>query len=85
MTRLHPRRPRLRLDPESYRQLCQQVLKRDGWRCQYCGHATELQVHHLNLRSRLGDDAEPNLITLCASCHRDAHLQKTSAATQRKP
>jgi hypothetical protein len=27
----------IRLDPEGYRQLCQQVLERDGWHCQYCG------------------------------------------------
>ena len=73
MTCLLPRRPRLRLDPESYHQLCQQVLERDGWRCQHCGQPTNLQVHHVNPRSRLGDDAESNLITLCAKCHRGLH------------
>src|SRR5437879_5718094 len=56
MTPVRPRRPRLRLDPESYRKLCQQVLERDGWCCQRCGSSTNLQVHHVNLRSRLGDD-----------------------------
>ncbi len=74
MTRLISHRPRLRLDPESYRYLCQQVLERDGWRCQSCGRATNLQVHHINPRSRLGDDTEPNLITLCVACHHHAHM-----------
>ncbi len=73
MTRLLPRRPRLRLDPESYRQLCQQVLERDAWRCQSCGRSTDLQVHHIHRRSRLGDDTESNLITLCARCHQELH------------
>ncbi len=68
-----PRRPRLRLDQESYERLCEQVLERDGWRCQRCGCPGELQVHHINPRSRLGDDAEGNLITLCTSCHRLMH------------
>ncbi|MCH6554789.1 MAG: HNH endonuclease [Acidobacteria bacterium] len=81
MTPLLPRRsgPRLRLDPESYRRLCKQVLERDGWRCQHCGRLTQLQVHHVSPRSRLGDDVEQNLIALCASCHQGAHLRKTNA------
>jgi len=33
-------------------------------------HRKNLQVHHLVKRSQLGDDAEGNLITLCAICHR---------------
>ena len=74
MKRLGSRRRRL--DPESYRKLCRQVLERDGWRCQNCGRLTDLQVHHMNPRSLLGEDAEGNLITLCASCHQAIHLQK---------
>ena len=85
MIRLRPRRPRLRLDPDSYRHLYQQVLERDGWRCQHCGSSIDLQVHHIRPRGRLGKDTEQNLITLCATCHRDAHLHMTGAATQRKP
>jgi 5-methylcytosine-specific restriction endonuclease McrA len=37
---------RLRLDPESYEALRQQVLRRDGWRCQSCGAMSNLEVHH---------------------------------------
>jgi 5-methylcytosine-specific restriction endonuclease McrA len=69
------RRPRLRLDPESYSKLRRQVLERDGWRCQNCGSPHNLQVHHIRSRSLLGDDAAQNLITLCDTCHTRAHLR----------
>lgn len=73
MMRLPPRRRRRRLDAKSYRELRQEVLTRDGWRCQQCGRATDLQVHHILSRGGLGEDDEKNLITLCASCHWNAH------------
>ena len=69
----YPKKPRLQLDSESYRELCQQVLCRDGWRCQACGSRSNLQAHHIQLRSQSGDDAEDNLITLCTKCHAQAH------------
>ena len=74
MTILRPKRPRIRLDPDGYERLRGQVLERDGWRCQHCGNASDLQVHHICSRSQLGDDAESNLITLCVTCHQAAHL-----------
>jgi 5-methylcytosine-specific restriction endonuclease McrA len=73
LTRKLHNRGRLMLGPEAYRQLCEEVLKRDGWRCQGCGSVKNLQVHHLRARSRLGDDVAENLIALCAACHEEAH------------
>jgi len=64
---------RLRLDPALYEDLRQQVLRRDGWRCQSCGTMTNLEVHHRVFRSQGGDDSELNLITLCAECHAQVH------------
>ena len=75
MSVLPNKRPRIQLGPEAYQQLCQQVLRRDGWRCQQCGSRTHLQVHHIQLRSQLGDDAEENLITLCSECHDQVHCE----------
>ena len=75
-----PRHPRLRLDRESYHALCQQVLERDGWRCQRCGSSRGLQVHHMQPRSLLGGDVEENLITLCSVCHREIHLRAETLA-----
>jgi 5-methylcytosine-specific restriction endonuclease McrA len=79
MTQFCSKRPRLRLDPKSYRKLWQQVMGRDGCRCQSCGRLTGLQVHHIHARSRLGDDAEENLITVCAQCHEAVHRERGSA------
>ena len=73
MSPIRPKRPRVRLDDDSYRQLCARVLQRDGWRCQSCGSLENLQVHYKEFRSRLGDDVEGNLITICATCHRSLH------------
>ena len=66
---------RLRLDPESYEILRQQILRRDRWRCQSCGTMSNLEVHHKEYRSHSGTDSEENLITLCNACHAVAHIQ----------
>jgi len=66
-----------RLDCVEYHELHRRVLKRDGWRCQVCGSRTDLQVHHLRSRAQLGADAEDNLFTGCALCHRAIHLNES--------
>ena len=63
----------LRLDPKSYKELRDQVLRRDGWRCQVCGAMSNLEVHHKQFRSRSGNDSEQNLIALCNRCHANLH------------
>jgi len=73
MPRLAPRQPRIRLDPDAYKAICKEVLSRDSWRCQNCGASENLQVHHIQSRSKLGHDSLENLITLCVSCHEALH------------
>jgi ATP-dependent DNA helicase RecQ len=73
MRPVRPGPPRLRLDSISYEGLRQQVLRRDGWRCQSCGTMSNLEVHHKKFRSHSGDDSEENLITLCVCCHGETH------------
>jgi 5-methylcytosine-specific restriction endonuclease McrA len=73
VSRIRPKRSRLRLDPELYEQLRKQVLRRDGWRCQLCGSRQNLEVHHKQLRSQQGSDENFNLITLCVGCHEGQH------------
>ena len=73
MTRVRPKQVRLRLDPELYEVLRNRVLRRDGWRCQFCGMMCDLEVHHKEFRSHSGDDSEENLITLCSQCHAGVH------------
>ena len=67
---------RLRLDLVSYENLRQQVLRRDGWRCQFCGAMLNLEVHHKQFRSHSGHDSEENLITLCIFCHEEMHSHR---------
>ena len=73
MSSIGPTRERLRLDPVAYESLRQQVLRRDGWRCQLCGSMSNLEVHHQQFRSHSGHDSEENLITLCTACHSETH------------
>ena len=72
-TRLLQKRPRLKLDPKEYEIVRTRVLQRDGWRCQECGSMESLEVHHMKLRNRLGNDVMHNLITLCVGCHGKCH------------
>ena len=69
------RKPPLRLDRESYKDLHHQVLRRDNWRCQHCGAMSHLEVHHQQFRSQSGHDNAENLITLCHGCHSGIHSQ----------
>jgi len=73
MNGIRPKNRRLRLDPVAYENLRQQVLRRDGWRCQSCGALMNLEVHHQEFRSCSGADSEQNLITLCSDCHAAIH------------
>jgi 5-methylcytosine-specific restriction endonuclease McrA len=73
MTRVRPKRARLRLDPKIYEQLRNEVVRRDNWRCQSCGTTSNLEVHHKEFRGHSGDDSDENLITLCHECHAALH------------
>ena len=66
----------IKLALQDYEQLRQRVLRRDGWRCQFCGSRQNLEVHHQLFRSHSDKDNEDNLITLCAKCHGIVHGTK---------
>jgi len=70
MSKLRQKMPRLKLSLAEYEMLRNQVLKRDGWRCQRCGKSNNLHVHRVKSRGNLGDDTIRNLITLCAKMSR---------------
>ncbi len=49
------------------------VLKRDNWRCVYCG-ARATQVHHKKyLRKNLGKEPIEWLVSVCGPCHDAKH------------
>ena len=73
MNSVRPKRAPQRLDPDQYDTLRNQVLRRDGWRCQICGAMSNLEVHHKGFRSHSGADSEENLIALCNGCHTKIH------------
>jgi hypothetical protein len=48
------------------------ILRRDGFRCRYCGVQSgeaELHVDHLRPRAEGGTDHPSNLVTACAECN----------------
>ncbi len=45
------------------------ILRRDGYRCQYCGSRENLTVDHIIPRSRGGRDTWENLVTACTRCN----------------
>jgi 5-methylcytosine-specific restriction endonuclease McrA len=66
---------RIKLGPRIYKRLMKKVLERDQWKCQKCGSLENLQLHHRIKRSKQGNDALENLVTLCAYCHMAEHGQ----------
>lgn len=46
------------------------IMRRDGFRCQYCGAKTkELTIDHIIPKSRGGFDSWDNLVTACKVCN----------------
>lgn len=45
------------------------VLKRDSFKCQYCGTRESLTIDHVIPKSRGGSDEWDNLITCCSTCN----------------
>ncbi|WP_062040357.1 HNH endonuclease [Lentimicrobium saccharophilum] len=49
------------------------VLKRDNWRCVYCG-ARATQVHHKRYAKRnIGKEPIEWLVSVCNNCHNSKH------------
>lgn len=59
------------------------ILKRDDYKCQWCGKQENLQVHHKyyskypnNIKVQPWNYPNDALITLCDECHQKAHKKK---------
>ncbi len=48
------------------------VLKRDNWRCVYCG-ARATQVHHKRYAKNIGKEPIDWLVSVCDNCHKSKH------------
>jgi len=45
------------------------VMRRDNFKCQYCGGSVSLTIDHVLPRSRGGKDSWENLVTACTTCN----------------
>jgi hypothetical protein len=67
-----------------------EVLKRDEFRCQYCGMsapAVSLEIDHINPVAKGGDNNILNLVTSCIDCNRgkrDVKLDDDAAISKQK-
>ena len=48
------------------------VLKRDNWKCQYCGKRAT-QVHHKRYARNIGKEPIQWLVSVCRACHESLH------------
>ena len=55
------------------------VLESSGFRCDRCGKAGRLEVHHRRPLHRGGTNDPDNLETLCRSCHVGHHKAEREA------
>jgi 5-methylcytosine-specific restriction endonuclease McrA len=64
------------LKSDAWRRKRYVVLKRDNWRCVYCG-APATQVHHKKYaRKNIGKEPIEWLVSICKSCHDSIHNKK---------
>ncbi len=64
------------------------VIRRDGFRCQYCGSRDRLTIDHVMPKSRGGRDIWENLVAACVPCNNRKGNRKPEEARMglaRKP
>lgn len=49
------------------------VLRRDDYKCQICNDTERLHVHHLTYKRKFNEPLY-DLVTLCETCHKIAHM-----------
>lgn len=47
----------------------EEIKRRDGFRCAYCGSTEDLTIDHLRPRSRGGPTTASNCVTACKLCN----------------
>ncbi|MDB5158900.1 MAG: hypothetical protein JWR50_3607 [Mucilaginibacter sp.] len=62
------------LRSEAWRRKRYVVLKRDDWRCVYCG-APAAEVHHNRYARNIGNEPIKWLVSVCKTCHEAIHYQ----------
>lgn len=79
------RRKRAQAKQDRWLEVCQQVDARDMGKCRACGRKCSTKAldpllkahrHHVEFRSKGGQDIASNLVTLCAICHDRLHVKR---------
>ena len=60
------------LHSEHWQKKRKQVLERANYKCQICGSALNIRVHHVNY-DNLGSENPDDLIAVCDKCHAELH------------
>ncbi len=58
---------------KAWKNLREKRLQKDGYQCQKCGSAINVQVHHIRYPDAWGHETIDDLVTLCDSCHKEIH------------
>ena len=62
------------LRSEKWKNIRNQVLERDKYKCKICGTTEKLRVHHKNYENIYQEEnALCDLVTLCENCHKELH------------
>lgn len=72
------------MQSDLWRHKRKRILARDNYRCQKCGSAINLRVHHIRYPEYFGDESDDDLITLCDSCHQEVHRTDIIVKEHRK-
>ena len=58
----------------AWRRIRNAKLKDSGYKCELCGSAKNLQVHHITYE-HIGDEPLDDLLTVCNKCHKKLHRE----------
>ena len=79
------------LNDERWKEKREKILKRDGYKCRWCGSIDRLQVHHKYYNKypdgsmvRAWDYPDDALMVLCDDCHKKYHKNHKSPVYYRK-
>ena len=79
------------LNDERWKMKREKILKRDGYKCRWCGSIDKLDVHHKyynkypdGSRVRAWDYPDDALIVLCRDCHEKYHSKYKNKSYYRK-
>jgi hypothetical protein len=64
------------------------VMKRDGYKCGYCGSKKNLTIDHIIPKCKGGDNSWKNLVTCCSNCNNskgDKTVEEAGMKLKTKP